>query len=163
MAPEFCLLPIFQRRSFDVIEIVLPLFGAGSSPPMVMASAADWADRRTQNKLETTQNFNQARTRIIGVEPLGEETATRTATNTTLWEPKLQMSSLPPPFTMNGTGAIVFFLHIPKTGKSAVLRIPAMDVWMLVLVFPRFASLTHLVVLLISRGYNHTGILEAKC
>lgn len=46
-----------------------------------------------------------------------------TATSSTiLREPNLEMSPLPPPpFTMNGTGGIVFFLHIPKTGTYARL------------------------------------------
>ena len=101
-----------------------PLFGAGSSPPMVMASTTDRADRRTQNQLETATSNNTA------------------ANTTTLWEPKMQMSSqLPPPFTRNGTGAIVLFLHIPKTGAFAVLcvvlclyRAPVLDVYTIVYV-----------------------------
>ena len=47
-----------------------------------------------------------------------------TVTSSTLREPELEMSPFPPPpFTMNGTGGIVFFLHIPKTGTYALLRL----------------------------------------
>ena len=39
-------------------------------------------------------------------------------TGSTVWQPELQMAPLPPlPFTMNRGGGVVFFLHIPKTGK----------------------------------------------
>ena len=129
------------------VVLQLPLFGAGSSPPMVMASTTDRADRRTQNQLETATSNNTA------------------ANTTTLWEPKMQMSSqLPPPFTRNGTGAIVLFLHIPKTGASAVLCCVVFVSCtsfrcLYYCIRTCFVSLTHpVVVLSVSRGHNHARI-----